>query len=314
MSEKEVSEEPTVEAVTADTCGLIMPISATAAHDKGHWDDMLKLLTRAIESAGCVARPVWINSSADRVSERIVGNIFSHPVVIADITDLNPNVMFELGLRLASKKPTLAIMEEGGSIPFDIRDFHIHLYPRNLSIIGMEKFLGKLAKDVKAKKDAFERNEYTPFLSTVVVDVVSPDQREVGINTFMLGQLEDINRRLSKLDRPLAGARVDDPYDSYTPISKSESKSRTVWFATIPQSSAIDFVGNVSKLVDEVVEIDRDGDNIYYAMLKRGPVADHSSKIIGAEIRSLISRSDGVNRVPRFVCDVLDEKLIALTA
>ena len=90
-----------------EVCGLIIPISGTTNHSEKHWSDMRDLLSRAIENASLKPVPVWINSSTDRVSERIVGNIFRFPVCIADISDQNPNVMLELGLRLASKKPTI---------------------------------------------------------------------------------------------------------------------------------------------------------------------------------------------------------------
>lgn len=106
--------------------------------------------------------------------------------MIADITDLNPNVMVELGLRLASKKPTIVIMEEDGIIPFDIRDFHILSYPKGFNILRMEKFLSALTDNLRDIGAAFADDKYVPFLSKVVVDVVAPDERNVSMNQYVL--------------------------------------------------------------------------------------------------------------------------------
>ena len=82
-------------------CGLILPISETANHSEEHWTNIRTLLHRGIAAAGFDPQNVWENTSKDRISERIIGNIFQVPLAVADISDLNPNVMLELGLRLA---------------------------------------------------------------------------------------------------------------------------------------------------------------------------------------------------------------------
>ena len=287
----------------AKPCGLILPISATSAHDKAHWDAMLELLSRAVDQAGYAAKPVWINSSTDRVSERIIGNIFDHSVVIADITDLNPNVMFELGLRLASKKPTLVVMEEGGDIPFDIRDFHIHVYPQNLSILGMEKFLVKLSDDVKAKKAAFDSGEYIPFLSEVVVDVVSPNEREVSMNQFVFDQLTELNRRVARIDSP---PRSKSQIRDYSPDDRIVSVitiHRAVFFTEIAPELESPFVKEAKVELDEVIELNRDDHKISYALVKNGPRTQEKVKELRSLIDTLILKFEGKASVPRYISD-----------
>lgn len=187
-------------------CGVIMPISATANHAEDHWRDVQSLLHRGISAAGFKPENVWDNTSTDRVSERIIGNIFNVPIAVADISELNPNVMLELGLRLASKKPTVVIVNSGGSIPFDIRDFHAIFYPSDMNILGMEEFFRKLSKVLKEKFSSFGTDAYTPFLGSVIVDVASPETREVGFNELLLSRFDDIADRMVRLEsvvRPL---------------------------------------------------------------------------------------------------------------
>lgn len=300
MSEDNASEhKPNMDK----PCGLIMPISATLNHEKSHWDAMLELLSRAVETAGYTAKPVWIDSSTDRVSERIIGNIFDHSVIIADITDLNPNVMFELGLRLASKKPTLVVMEDGGSIPFDIRDFHIHTYPKNLSILGMEKFLAKLAEDIRAKSVAFEKGEYTPFLSKVVVDVVSPNEREVGMNQFVLDQLNQLNRRVASIAKPTrrSSSRDDESPDDL--IVSTISGRGAVFFVGFDKVHAEDFYDDASKLFDDVQELSRDDNRVYFAVVDRTATDDSRSKVARSFFNDLVEKYKGQGHVKRHISE-----------
>lgn len=181
-------------------CGVIMPISATVSHTEDHWRDVQSLLHRGISAAGFRPENVWDSTSTDRVSERIIGNIFSVPLVVADISELNPNVMLELGLRLASKKPTIVVVNTGGTIPFDIRDFHAIFYPSDMNMLGMEEFFRKLSKVLKEKHFAYESESYTPFLGNVIVDVASPETRELGLSDLLLSRFDDIADRIARLE------------------------------------------------------------------------------------------------------------------
>ena len=42
------------------------------------------------------------------------------PLVIADLTDSNPNVFYELAIRHAIRKPYIQVISEGQKIPFDL--------------------------------------------------------------------------------------------------------------------------------------------------------------------------------------------------
>lgn len=217
-------------------CGLIMPISATAStRTAEHWAKVQKLLHRVIDQAGFEPVNVWVNSSTDRVSERIIGNIFSFPIIVADISDLNPNVMLELGMRLASKKPTIVIVNTGGNIPFDIRDFHALQYPPEMSMLEMEEFFVSLEASLKEKYAALQAGEYVPFLGSIVVDVLSPEERIVGVNEIMLERLSDKERKISNLTSSGIKARSKISTSHLARTVSSISGKSGVVLGTIPE-------------------------------------------------------------------------------
>jgi hypothetical protein len=112
-----------------DLCFVIMPFSETTErHTEDYWnthfEDFLKPLIEENE-----------NLEAHRskpLREGIRGEIIKHlvvsPVVIADLTDNNPNVFWELGVRQSFKHGTITIAEEGWKPPFDISDKGILFY------------------------------------------------------------------------------------------------------------------------------------------------------------------------------------------
>jgi hypothetical protein len=62
------------------------------------------------------------------IMELITDRIRNADAVVADITNGNPNVQYEVGLAHANHIPTILIMRAGGQIPFDLRGVNIILY------------------------------------------------------------------------------------------------------------------------------------------------------------------------------------------
>ena len=180
-------------------CGLIMPISASANHSAEHWASVQSLLHRGIKKAGFTPANVWEGVN-DRISKRIVTNIFRDDIVVADISDLNPNVMLELGLRLASKKPTIIVFDNISRIPFDIADVEAIRYPSDLNIIDMEIFLDEFSEKISDRYESFEKGTYDPYLGDVVVDVIDPKKKISSADDIILQEIQSINRKISSLE------------------------------------------------------------------------------------------------------------------
>ena len=62
------------------------------------------------------------------IIEDILDNLNRADLVIADLTDKNPNVFYELGVRHALRHATILISQRLEDIPFDLRPLAIHVY------------------------------------------------------------------------------------------------------------------------------------------------------------------------------------------
>ncbi|MBO8197767.1 hypothetical protein JW613_05550 [Streptomyces smyrnaeus] len=122
------------------TCFVIGPIGdAHAPHNSDEhraWEDHLRIFEKVIVPA--CARFEIEALRADRISragdinEQICRYVLQADLVIADVSGGNPNVMYELGLRHITGKPTIHIGEYG-QLPFDIAPIRTIRYNRSLS-------------------------------------------------------------------------------------------------------------------------------------------------------------------------------------
>lgn len=102
---------------------VICPIGEEGSPTRLRSDEVFsQAVTPALRDCGYTAiradrveRPGIIT---DQINELIRGAA----LVIADLTDHNPNVFYELGLCSAANKPVISLMEKGQLLPFDVRN------------------------------------------------------------------------------------------------------------------------------------------------------------------------------------------------
>lgn len=87
------------------------------------------------------------------ILERILTGIRSAELIIADLTERNPNVYYELGLAHTQTKNVLLLSQNINEVPFDLQGLHCKAYSVN-SIGGLEnltKVVRAAAAEVRAK-------------------------------------------------------------------------------------------------------------------------------------------------------------------
>jgi hypothetical protein len=147
------------------TCGIVMPISAIDSCSEEHWRDVREILNEAIEDAGFNARLVSEAEDAGIIQKRIIQNLYEDPIVVCDVSGKNPNVMFELGMRLAFDKPTIIVKDDKTSYSFDTSPIEHLAYPRDLRFAKIVEFKEALSEKIKAThKRATESGDFTTFL------------------------------------------------------------------------------------------------------------------------------------------------------
>lgn len=89
--------------------------------------------------------------SAGSISDDLIIEIEKSVLCIADLTDSNPNVMWEVGYAMALKKPIIFINQTLESTPFDIRDMRIIKYERDSLSSSLRKQLSESIRETLSR-------------------------------------------------------------------------------------------------------------------------------------------------------------------
>jgi len=96
------------------------------------FDDIYNNIKRVVEEdvskLRLLCRRLDDIKSAGRITEDLTSHIQTSPLLIADITGNNPNVMWEVGYAMALMKPVILIAQSIDSIPFDLKDYRVTKY------------------------------------------------------------------------------------------------------------------------------------------------------------------------------------------
>ncbi len=111
------------------TCFVIAPIGAEGSDTRKRSDDWLKGIIRpAAKACGFKAVRADEIDKSGNITSQVIRQIIETPMVIADLTELNPNVFYEMAIRHVAEKPIVHIIQEGSTIPFDVQPYRtIHV-------------------------------------------------------------------------------------------------------------------------------------------------------------------------------------------
>lgn len=111
------------------SCFVVCPIGADGSETRLNSDTVLKhiILPVCSELDFKVIRVDQIYA-ADRIDNTIYEHLQKADLVIADMSEHNPNAFYEIGYRHALEKPLIPIMKEGTNIPFDLASLRTITY------------------------------------------------------------------------------------------------------------------------------------------------------------------------------------------
>ncbi|MGD9676522.1 MAG: hypothetical protein AB7V19_07555 [Candidatus Bipolaricaulia bacterium] len=145
------------------SCFIIMPISTPETHldryrdGTSHFLHVLDcLFIPAVTKAGYEpVRP--IAKGADLIHAEIIKNLETADVVLCDVSCLNPNVLFELGIRTALNKPVCIVKDDQTkTLPFDTGIVNHQEYEGSIDPWKLEAQVEELARHLTESADRSE--------------------------------------------------------------------------------------------------------------------------------------------------------------
>lgn len=103
------------------------------------FEDIYELAIRpACEAAGAYAERVDKQIFSGSIMERLYNQIARADILIADVSNRNPNVFYEVGYAHALGKSTILITKTEEDIPFDLRQYPHIIYGESLTLLRAE--------------------------------------------------------------------------------------------------------------------------------------------------------------------------------
>jgi hypothetical protein len=140
-------------------CFVAMPFTERHAdHVDGFFTEVLN---RIIAPAGRQAGFKVVTArkqGSDVIQSTIVNGLLDADLVVVDLTEHNPNVLFELGMRLAEDKPVALIRAKGTPNIFDVDIMRVEDYSPSLWYSTVEIDMPKIADHIKATWEGRDSN------------------------------------------------------------------------------------------------------------------------------------------------------------
>ncbi len=192
-------------------CFIISPIGEEGSEVRKRADQVLRhVLAPAVN--GCGYEPVRADTIAEPglITSQIIQHIVDDPLVIADLTGMNPNVFYELAIRHAIRRPLVQVIQKGEKIPFDVAGMRtIPVDHRDLD--SVEEAKGEIQKQIKAVESKKPADIDSPISVSVEIQSLrqseNPEKRSLAEFVSAVADLRSdiaaIEKRISSPERIL---------------------------------------------------------------------------------------------------------------
>ena len=200
-----------MDTIEEKKCGIIMPIAGMPGYTADHWKEVKNIIIQATEQITEYNFKTEIVSNSDGeidvIHKRIVQNLYNADIVVCDISGRNPNVLFELGMRLTFDKPTILIKDDETQYIFDTGVIEHINYPKDLRYSQVVEFKKELAKRIQLTYEKYTNDtSYSTFLGNFgEFRVPTLNQTTVtDVNQIMLDEMTAIRNELSIYKKEIA--------------------------------------------------------------------------------------------------------------
>lgn len=189
----------TIKSDKKKKCFVITPIGEENSLIRRDIDGLLESVIQPVFKDLDICEPEVSHKSVipGSISKSIINSIYSADFIIANLTGLNPNVMYELGFAHSARKPVIHIAKRGEKLPFDIIDQRTLFYDNDMKgVVILKQELKDMVSQVMKLKFVDEN----PIIDGVkTFQFVKPEGKEIDINEAMINiyrKLDDLSYRV----------------------------------------------------------------------------------------------------------------------
>jgi hypothetical protein len=181
------------------SCGLVMPISAIEGCDSSHWSEVRSILIEVATNSGFDCKLVSEEAEVGVLHRRIITNLVENDLIICDVSCKNPNVMLELGMRLAFDKPAVIVKDDVTDFSFDTSPIEHVIYRRDLRFNSIVEFKKQLSEKIIATVGKRQESGFLASFGLQIASTKLPKEAASNSNAEVIAELRKLSVQVSEL-------------------------------------------------------------------------------------------------------------------
>src|SRR5579862_195651 len=218
------------------SCFVISPIGDKNSPTRQRSDQVLQYIISPVLASLDFGVPVRSDliSEPGIITSQIVEHLFRDDLVIADLSEKNANVFYELGIRHLTRKPVIHLALDPKEVPFDVSSMRVIKYDhQNLDVV--EETKKELAKQIIA---ILQGKELTSPVSAAIdiMNIQVGSEMQTKLLTELVGNVREIKTQLGERLNP-----------------KKKSKKRTI-SPILVQRTSLDHLRAIARIANAFTE------------------------------------------------------------
>ncbi len=184
------------EKTEVKTCFVITPIGEDSSDERRAADGLIASAIRpALKELDFEVVAAHEISDPGSITRQVIEHLLNTPLVVANLTGLTPNAMYELAVRHAVRLPLVVIAERGTKLPFDVSDERTIFYTNDMA--GVEELKPRLTD--MAKKAMGDKEPDNPIYRVVTSTIMKEKAGTDDFQQYMIQILGGIQSSVGQL-------------------------------------------------------------------------------------------------------------------
>ncbi len=203
-----------------DICFVVSPLGEPGSETRIKSDKVFKhIIAPAAEDNGLKAVRSDLISAPGMITSQIIRHILNDKMVVADLTDHNANVFYELTLRHAFRKPIVQLITSDQRIPFDVQGTRVVKY--GLDLDSASEARNNVSKQIKTALSSEVEVESPVTIAAQIDELTRTTLPENQLIMKTLSdQIENMNKAISDMSKLVC--RPEDLKETIPPLIKDQ--------------------------------------------------------------------------------------------